>query len=101
MMAATALALVIGMVGIAFAVCDARVGALFGLSAAAVIGYGIFCRGGAEMHDYWNYAALVPLAVAASAGFDHLARALLEADAFAIEGPYGLVPASVANRARS
>jgi hypothetical protein len=69
------LALVMGTAGVAFAVRDARVRALFGLSAAAVSGYGIVFRGGAEMHDYWNFALLVPLAVAASAGFDHLARA--------------------------
>ena len=68
------LALIVGAIGVIFAVRDPRVRALLGLSAAAMIGYGFVFHGGAEMHDYWNYAALVPLAVAASAGFDHLVR---------------------------
>ena len=68
------MALLVGAVGATFAVRDARVRALFGLSAVAVIGYGLAFSGRAEIHDYWNYAALIPVAVAASAGVDHLVR---------------------------
>jgi hypothetical protein len=68
------MALLVAAVGAAFAVRDARVRALFGLSTVAVIGYGLAFSGGAEIHDYWNYAALIPAAVAASAGVDYLVR---------------------------
>ena len=67
-------ALIIGALGIAFVVCDPRVRALFALGTIAVVGYALVFRGAAEMHDYWNYAALVPLCVAATAGFDYLLR---------------------------
>ena len=66
------IAMIIGSVGAFIAARDTRVRALLATSVASVIGYAFAFRGAAEIHDYWNYAALIPLAVGASAGFDRL-----------------------------
>jgi hypothetical protein len=66
------MAMIIGSVGAFIAARDTRVRALLAISTASVIGYALAFRGAAEIHDYWNYAALIPLAVGASAGFDRL-----------------------------
>ena len=47
---------------------DRRWRGLFGSTALPVVAYAVVFRGGAQMHQYWNYAALVPLAIAIGAG---------------------------------
>ena len=66
------IAMIIGSVGAVIAARDPRVRALLAISTASVVGYALAFRGAAEIHDYWNYAALIPLAIGASTGFDRL-----------------------------
>jgi hypothetical protein len=70
------LALAIAAVGLVIAVRDPRVRALLAVCAVAVVGYAAAFRGAAEMHDYWNYAILLPIAIAVSSGFDRLIRSV-------------------------
>lgn len=69
------LALAVGLGGAALALLlagDRRWLGAFVSTAVPVVAYGLVFRGGADMHDYWNYGALLPLAIGAAAGVDAL-----------------------------
>lgn len=67
-------ALPLGLLGGLAAAADRRVRGPFTASLAAVAVYALVFAEGADVHDYWNYAILVPLGIGAAAGADWLLR---------------------------
>jgi hypothetical protein len=66
------LAAPIGVVGLALGLRNHRLRPLLVLSVVPVVAYALVFRGGAAMHDYWNYGAVVPLALGAAALAQHV-----------------------------
>ncbi|MGN6696316.1 MAG: hypothetical protein ACTHN0_19215 [Aquihabitans sp.] len=46
----------------------------------AIVVYAVALHGGAAMHDYWNYALIVPVAIAVAAGAEALLRRVPASD---------------------
>lgn len=76
-----ALGIVLGVIGFAIAwiaLPDRRWRGAFLSTLAAIAGYALVLHGGAAMHDYWNYALIVPVAIAVAAGAEALLRRVPE-----------------------
>jgi hypothetical protein len=65
---------VIGFVVAWVALPDRRWRGAFLSTLGAITAYAVALHGGAAMHDYWNYALIVPVAIAVAAGAEVLLR---------------------------
>lgn len=65
---------VIGAAAALVALPDRRWQGAFASVAGPIAIYAIVFRGGAHMHDYWNYAVIVPIAIAVAAGAETVLR---------------------------
>lgn len=81
------LAGVVGMAGLAIALADRRRRPLAIVTLPPIVAYAIMFRGGADIHDYWNYALVVPLALGSAI--------VAERATDALRGRYGRVGAAV------
>jgi hypothetical protein len=54
---------IVGIAGLAMALVDRRLRPLAIVTLPPIVAYAIAFRGGADIHDYWNYAVVVPLAL--------------------------------------
>lgn len=56
----------VGLIGLVIAVARPATRSIAVVSTTAIVSYAVVFLGGADMHDYWNYALLLPLAVGAA-----------------------------------
>jgi hypothetical protein len=66
------LVLVVAGASVIFVLRNRGTRAVFVMSLGAIVAYALAFRGAAEMHDYWNYALLLPAAIAVGAGVQSL-----------------------------